>query len=248
MTEKVYNDPMTQDVFVEGPTGNLVWSTELAPVNLLPDSDKITLNPFTVTFPDFTKGGGYGYGRGTFAGVDQDGCITGLTLLPQSWTSTPVSVGTVPSGCNYIDVRVTMTRTKNPASILGLSVSNNLPTQETVLPGGWCLVESEYMYSRTFEFYLSGTNIMFRQKQSVRAATAGENPTWTNNYTIPGWSWFGDPNGALVGLIDQNNGIVGGGGSRQRGGAMACSMNTAGFDFSSIYSGTVVIRPGYIAP
>lgn len=246
MTQQVYNDPVTQDVFVEGPTGNLVWSTQFAPVNLLPDENKITLSPFTITYPDFTKGGAYGYGRGTFGGVDLDGCITAVTLVPQTWTSTPIIVGTVPSGCNYIDVRVTMSRIKNPDNMLDIAVSNNLPTQETVLPGGWCLVESESEFSRTFQFYLSGTNILFSQKQSTFASQT--NPNWTTDYNTPGWSWWGDPEGALVGRIDQDNGVLGGGGSRRRGGAMACSMSTAGFDFSSIYSGAVVIRPGYIAP
>lgn len=249
MTERVYNNPVTDDIFVEGPEGETVWSTQRPPVNLLPENDWITLSPFTFSYPDFSKGGGYGYVRYSNPfGFDSDGCITGVTLLPQSWDSGAEVVGSVPAGCNYIDVRVTMTRTKNPSNILDVPVANNLPSQETVLPGGWCLVESEFMYSRTFEFYLSGTSIMFRRKQNTRTAQAGENPSWTSNYNTTGWSWWGDPDGALVGKIDEQSGTLAGDGSRRRDGnpSYRCSMDTSGFDFSSTYSGTVVIRPGYI--
>lgn len=252
MTERVYNNPATGGIFVEGPTGNLVWSTERAPVNLLPESAWITLSGYAISFPDFAKGGGYGYVRYIDPfGFESDGCITGLTLLPQSWDSGPTTIGTVPTGCNYIDVRVNLTRTKSPPNILGVPVSNSLPNAETVLAGGWCLVESEFSWSRTFEIYLSGTNVLLRRKQSVRTAQAGENPTWTTNFNVNGWSHFGGTgaaNGALVGQIDEKSGALGGGGSRRRDGANACSMNTSGFDFSSVYTGTITIRPGYIKP
>lgn len=246
---EVFNDPSTSKVFVVDSAMQRVWDTDYPPVNWMPVSSRITLSGFTISFPDFSKGGAYGYNRYPFAGTEFDTCISICGLVPQFWTSGWSTVATVPLGCNAIDVRGTVTRTKNPSQNLSSNVSNLLYAGgETVFVGGWCPVEGEFTWVRVFEFRLNGNNVQFRRSQSTRQATSGEVPSWTSDYNTPGWSWWGAPDIVPVGQIDLSNGELGGGGSRRRGGDLGCSMNTSGFDFSSVYTGTITIRPGYIAP
>lgn len=231
-----------------------VWDTNYPPVNWMPQPAWVTLSNYDFSYPDFSKGGGYGYERFTNPfGFDSDACVTCVTILPQSWDSGWSIVGSVPSGCNAIDVRGSIVRTKAPDNLLGITVPMNVPSgKEVNFPGGWCRIEREFSWSRTFEFRLNGTSIQFRRRQSTRAST--NNPPWKQNWSDSfyfGWSHFGGAgaaDGALAGIIQQSAGAMGAGTSRKRGGPLACSMNTSGFDFSSAYRANFTIRPGYIKP
>lgn len=247
----VYNNPDTGAVFVEDTGGRLVWSTERAPVNLLPESDWIVLTGYSISFPDFTKGFYYQYHRAVTAppilpsGQDLDFCRTIATIAPSETTLADLNIGTVPAGCNYIDVRVNLTRTKNPDNYLGLPVPSLLPSQEVPLPGGSALVERCGAWRRMFDVRLSGTSVLLRRRQSSISVPSNQLPSFTSNYTANAWSAGGSTNASPAALIQVKGGFNATN-ERRRGGSDACSTSTSGVNFSSTYTGTITIRPGYI--
>lgn len=259
---KVYNDPATGDVFVENTSGGRVWNTNYPPVNLLPQSAWITLNNYQIAFPDFEKRFAYGYyrWRNDFIETDYDSCTTLTTLAPREWGPVgqtgqsydinlpQVVLGTVPSGCNYIDVRVSLTRTKAPNNFIGIAVPTLISGAETSAQGGSLELEKCGGWRRLLEVVLVGNQVVLRRYQSTRNVPLDQQPPWTTNYLSNAWSHGGGDgaaNAAPAAIIQEK---AGGNATnqRRRGGSDQCSMNTAAHDFSSTYTGTITIRPGRI--
>src|SRR5690606_8744154 len=123
----------------------------------------------TVSFPDFTKFANYAYQRVSASSGNPppwalsgsgDACQTVTMIAPGEQQIAGVVVGTVPAGTNYIDVRVRVTRTKNPTTLLDQQVPMLLASGQWVsLPGGSCLIESTPIWRRLFNVELSGTSV-----------------------------------------------------------------------------------------
>jgi len=249
--------------------GRRVWSSDGRPVNLLPEDYWQTLL-VTVSFPDFIKGNAYGFSKveidapfpsgGTFADV---AVIT--TILPQEWgpaiggaRNLPDQVlGTVPGECDYIDVRATLSRTQAPsgyidmtqAGIGGADVPNMVPTQQSLLRGGSCLCESTAIWRRLFAVRLSAGEIILRRKQSVWGGSNGV--TWApgNSPTYQGGWTYGGPSGAQdahFAYFERSRRSAWTLPEPWRGGANGLSLTDTS-DYSATWTGSLLIRPGFLA-
>lgn len=249
----VYNDPETGLISVHDGSRR-VWDSQYPPVNLLPNSDWIELNSYPITFPDFQKGCYYFYAKGALGPTFIDYCQTFSAIIPGEYGpegSGPlnipeIKVGEVPDGCNFLDVRASFIRTKNPTNFRGEPVPLTVPAgQEMYLPGGSAILETSVGWRRLVDFRISGTDVMMRRRQSVRTTT---NPVTGPPYDENGLS--ASPNRNDMVLCEVIQLLEGTGHTRYRDSPFgnSCSMNTNVHDFSSIYTGQIVIRPGYIAP
>ena len=287
---RVHND--TPGVItVEGTGGETRWSSDFPPVNLLPEADWIDTG-LTVAFPDFGKFVNYGHTRwfspGGWAGPgnpwepsnSQDTCVTLTMIEPENSVLGPTTIGTIPAGANYIDVRVKLNRTDAPYNFRDQTVPPLIPNEWVSLPGGSCMVEATEIWRRSFDIVLSGTTVQLIRRQSVIDPGPEPTPTWSlppqRNSWLPrsgegadpwgqssyqGWGWISGGTfagsyrkGHPAALIQQkppsaNSGL--GGDTPQYGGKHpvrfnACSMDNSAHNFSSTYTGQIVIRPGYI--
>jgi len=247
-------DPNTGLVELTSPEGHIVWNTDRAPVNLLPEDAWIVLPNYQIQFPDFEKRIAYAYSRYGQVGFAQEACQTWITLLPGEWgpgrqhNIPGVVLGTVPQGVNYIDVRVQMSRTSSAPTYAELSVPTLLPTQETLLQGGSCLVESCGGWRRLFEIVLVGQNIVLNRYQSTHQF---DWMFWSSNVESTGWTHTGGSGSQNAQAFAARIDIKTGGGApptfrRYRGASDQCSVNTNARNFASTYTGTITIRPGYI--
>lgn len=233
--------------------GYRTWSSDGRPVNLLPIASRIT-QPLTVAFPDFTKRNAYAldvYIDPMF-GDTTTSCGSWSTIIPQEWSSGNTVLAPLPEGCNFVDVRVTLNRTKNPDIVTVHAPINILPTQQTFLPGGSALCERAPIWKRAFHIVISGSNIVLWRQQSVYDGPNGinwadGNSQYTSNggyregFTYGGGS--GAQNGHLAKIIQ---GKSGGSVNKRRGESNGCSLND-NTDHSSTWTGSVQLWPGYIA-
>lgn len=280
----IYRDISTGHVIVEDNNGNLKWSSDRPPVNLLPESSWITTTT-SIAFPDFSKFVNYAYQRVSPSSGNPppwalsgsgDACQTITMIDPlQEWNGPEISLGSVPSGVNYIDVRVNLSQTKAPYQFLD---QNTIPLITpgffVHLPGGSGLIEANTVWRRLFTVALNGTSIVLRRKQNTAAiptnAVARYGGIYANAsgngdaYIVSdraGWGWM--PNGGsgwqgtqrnghpaaliAIGQFGSNPGAtVPTSGAKHPIRERACSTNNSNHDFSSTYAATIVIRPGYI--
>lgn len=220
---KVYNRPGTNVIIVEDDDGRVVWSSELQPVNLLPEQYWLNTTR-DIAFPDFTKFANYahqrlGVGDAPYAGQTGDTCQT-VTMIDelQDWTGADIELGEVLPGVNYIDVRVRARRTKNPSAFLDQPVPQLVaPNQWAHLPGGSCLIEATTIWRRLFEVVLDGNRVLLRRRHSVAAIPANAVALYGGIYKNSGvnrnafttssygeWGWVTGDGGAWVG--SQRNG------------------------------------------
>lgn len=260
----------TDDIIFEGNTGDTA-SFVKRPVHLLPDEHRITLSGKQIVFPHFRTTFAYGYIYAVDAvgppvgNIPMDACISAVALPWQEWGPNGVGdgtftndlpqeiIGSVPPGVNYIDVRVVLSRTKAPTNYLTLPVPALLNGQQVWCEGGSALVEAIGPWRRAFWIGLQGTDIVLRRYQSVNTPHPSQYPaSWSTAY---GWSHHGGagsdkPN--IAHIIQTKQGTHPGSASpdghpRRFGRPDACSLADTS-DFSSIYTGSVIIRPGYIKP
>lgn len=278
-------------ITVEGDGGEVRWSSEFPPVNLLPEADWIETS-LSVAFPDFSKFVNYSHNRwhsppsqswpGTgpwYPSNSQDTCVTLTMIEPENRVLGPTTIGTIPAGANYIDVRVRLNRTKAPYNFRDQGVPPLIPNEWVSLPGGSCLVEATEIWRRSFDIVLAGNEVQLIRRQSVidpgpqsaqqagspqdngrlPLSGAGGDPWGQSSYQ--GWGWIsgntfagsyrkGHPAALIQHKPPSANGGLGGD-TPQYGGKHprrfnACSINNSAHDFSSTYTGQIVIRPGYI--
>lgn len=280
----IYRDNDTGHVIVEDASGILKWSSDRPPVNLLPESSWITTSA-TIEFPDFTKFVNYAYQRVSPSSGNPppwalsgsgDACQTVTMINPlQEWNGPEITLGSVPNGVNYIDVRVNLTQTKAPHTFLDQAVPPLIaPGQLVHLPGGSGLIEATTIWRRLFTIELDGTSIVLKRKQTTSAiptnavsryggiySNAGVNGNAYITSDRAGWGWMnngssgwqgsqrnGHPAALIaVGQFSANNGAdVPTSGAKHPTRERRCSTNNNSHDFSSTYAGTIVIRPGYI--
>lgn len=285
---KVYNNPSTGDIFVEGSGGQIRWSTGLPPVNLLPEANWIE-SSLTVAFPDFSKFINYGHTRWysppTWQGPgntwtpsnSQDTCVSVTMIEPENRVLSAITIGSVPSGVNYIDVRVKLSRSNSPHNFRDQAVPSLIPNEWVCLPGGSCLVEATEIWRRSFDIVLSGTTVQLIRRQSVvdpgpepdlpgtlpeengwlPRSGAGANPWGQSSYQ--GWGWISGGDfagtyraGHMSALIEQKPPSSNPGhdtpsyGAKHPRRSNACSLNNSAHDFSSTFTGQIIVRPGYI--
>lgn len=286
---KVYNNPSSGAVFVEGTGGQVRWSTQFPPVNLLPEANWINTS-LTVAFPDFSKFINYGHTRWfnppTWQGPgntwtpssSQDTCVSATMIEAENRVLGPTTIGSVPSGINYIDVRVRLNRAKSPFNFRDQSVPSLIPNEWVSLPGGSCLVEATAIWRRSFDIVLSGTTVQLVRRQSVitppsepTSGTPPERNSWLprsgagadpwGQSSYQGWGWISGGTfagtyraGHMAALIQQKPPSFNPGhdtpsyGAKHPRRSNRCSLDNSAHDFSSTYTGNITIRPGYIAP
>lgn len=190
------------------------FTTVRPSVSLMPD-DKITITT-TVTFPNLYSTIMYLHRA---IGGTNTACETWSALLVQECgphvpTTLPVvnggspgyklittnlpatTLGTVPVGTNYLDVRARIRRTTTPP-VFG----NQYPPltfhpedQWINLPGGSCLCEFYSPLARSFDVVLSGTDVLLNRYQSTKFdgqttnTTGGDDPGNADSTQI-GSSW-----------------------------------------------------------
>lgn len=108
--------------------------------------------------------------------------LTSYRNLPQQ------SLGTVPAGTEFLDVRVRLTKTKlGPIYFNNFRAFQFAPDGQWIsLQGGSCPVEMLAYMMRHFDIVLEGTNVYLRRYQSVRTFPL---PGFTNvsNGNVRGW-------------------------------------------------------------
>jgi hypothetical protein len=216
----------------------------------------IVLNGYSIAWPDFPKGNAYFYDRiSAPVGGDSTMCRSYITLTPQEWQGADIVLGTVPVGTNSIDVQiVSFARTKDPSPVLGRAVPKCIRAGATLtLDGGSCTVETYAFFSRLFEIVLGGSDadltprpVILRRYQSVRdAVTVSWNPTNSGVATAAGLGWsYGGANGIKGRIVSyiQQKGYDGGSTHNRNNGGNACDL-TDNTDFSSIWTGTIIVTP-----
>lgn len=241
----IFKDEANNIFHTEG--DRTVWSTQRRPALLFPN-DTITVNPFTVSFPDFAKSNAMAFAIQTTGGFDASSCLSIITINPQSWDSGLSLVANLPSQCNYFETAITLTRTKTPSTYLNLPFPDNWSSGSTHLSDGGALMEAIGPITRIFSLERVGNGLYLRRKQTVR--NAGQQVGWNsgnNNSTGAGgmrngWTYGGDPNAWLAAQRDmRNSGNI----DKRRGGPNQCSLDD-NTDYSSIWTGSLVITPGYI--
>lgn len=259
---------------------DISFDTDRKSIQLFPDSTKIISNSFDVDFPDVVQAVAYYYG--TPGSIST--CETWSILIWQEWGPTEVShdevyfpgnppdsipgpttrnlpailLGTVPSGTDYIDVRVNLTQTVTPP--LFLNTMSPLPFfqegQWTGLPGGSCPVELSYNLIRMFNIVLIGTSVYLHRYQSVFNANTGYNTSMggapeidINGNQSDGWSTWGNLN--VSGPQPKSRANPGvriqlkpaSASQKRPGGADHCNF-TSFPNLRSRYQGSIIIHPG----
>lgn len=240
-----------------------VWSTDGKPVNLLPEANWLTV-PVTFAFPDFIKRNAYLFDIeiNELTDVTTTSCMSVSTILPGEWgfdkaaprTIADIGLGSVPIGVNYIDARVKLDRTNAPDDAFGFAIARVLANEWSAGPGNSFQCEKvPGLLSRGFDVRLSGISVLLRRYQTVTANSNGID--WVPGNEVynggggknEGWTYGGgsDAQNAHLMSIIQAKG-PGGNVNKERGGSNACSLVDTK-DYSSTWSGTIVVRPGYIA-
>src|SRR5690606_10427001 len=90
---------------------------------------------------------------------------------PSPNTLADITLGSVPSGTDYLEIWVNLTRVVNPARILDLTLASMFPQGQWVkLVGYSCVIEETLGVARQFEFVLDGTTVKLRRFQSINAS------------------------------------------------------------------------------
>jgi hypothetical protein len=258
-------DPATGTILIEK-DGRVAFANSRPLMNLVP-SAAITLNGYSISFPDLWKGTIYHQVRQPSIPSDQFGCSTWIGLVEQEWgpdqpapnTLPDITLGTVPAGTDYLDVRINLTRTVVPANIFDLGIRSQIPEGHWVkLEGGSCMIEGWSALRRLFEIRLSGTSVILRRRQSVTSdgvymRIPGGQSQGTKVFYFPGPNAPEDINKlASYGQIIQQLGWDQNDTHRPAGyeaGSLVntpCSMSHAGISYASTWTGSIHITPGRI--
>jgi hypothetical protein len=245
--------------------GAIVFDTSRKSVNLFPDSTRIINSSLTIDFPEFYKANAY-LRRAEGAGAV---CRSYITILPQEWGPgrayqlDDITLGNVPAETDYLDIRVVLTQTNAPDDFSGVAkIFPIMPQGVSVnVPSGSCPLELGGGVSRLVEFVRSGNSIIMRRYQSI----ADIQPvTWipgNDDSSISGWTYdyrsnkalpFGSlvgSRGIIVKQIDQRGPTPLGNDRRRAFNNDRCncpgrSSYVDPTDFSSTWSGSIIIHPG----
>lgn len=233
------------DRFYAEQDGKIVFDTEAFPVQFFGQGAEILVEDQSIEFPDAVKGNAYSYGRGTYEGSLRTGCASYITIGPQEWSEDTV-LGTVPEGTDMLLAFVKLTRTVTPSQILSKTIPVCIEQGKWVNATGGIVLEALAPMVRILQFFIDGTNVVMRQKQSVL------NKSYTfwrtdNNPSLSGWTYAGaaGKKGHIVYGPVQSKGpqLDPSLALNARGTATQCSL-TDPTDYSSTYVGDIQIIPG----
>lgn len=238
--------------------GHVVWGTALPSVQLIPGA-AISISSLPIAFPDFVHNHAYYF---YVAGL-QDVCDSFVTLLPGEWgpglanNLAPTLLGTVPAGTDYLDVRVNLTRTVDPYSILG-NIIQVLPQQGAWVncPSGSCILEFNGFLARSFDVVLEydpldnplnpvlPRPVYLKRYQSLQDL---QTVSWRvgngSGQAQSGWTHSGSgAKGWIVYHLDSKAAWEGSG-KYKSGGGNACRL-TDDTTYNSTYTADFLITPG----
>lgn len=231
----------------------VIWSDEQRPINLLPDAYTITAS-VDMQFPDMDKSWAHRRSRVDIGGgIFRTACFCYTTYKPSlewgpgeggGFNLANATLGTVPSGVNYLEVRVTLARTVAPHNYMGIAIPNALSTEETILPGGSMDLEVAPAWWRGAKIFLSGTSVLLSRHQTVGSDGLVVPATDTSPYGAnTGWTrpaseaddrrfiHFVTSAGPNANTNYYNDGY--------------CPPDTSQ-SWAARWQGTAVIRPGYV--
>lgn len=158
-----------------------VLDTAAKSFNAVP-SAVITIDPFTLEYPDFSsKGYSYLYGRATIPNDPLDRAIEICRSLahvgPEETTLPNVDLGALPAGTDYLETRINLTRTVSPPATWG-SINPAAPGAydwpSEVIAGHWMQLLGNSMiaergdnWARSFDIVISSGRAVLRRRQSV---------------------------------------------------------------------------------
>ncbi|HTN63519.1 MAG TPA: hypothetical protein VL147_18520 [Devosia sp.] len=195
----------------------------------------ITINPFTLAFPDFAnKGYTYLWGRGSIPNDAQDRayevCRTLAHVHPQETVLPNVDLGAVPAGTDYLETRINLTRTLSPPNSWGSInpvVAGLKPWPSEIVNGQWmsllgnsAVAERDDNWARAFDIVIIAGRAVLRRRQSVGAG--------------------GFDTGQLEAKADIANEVAPP--SLQEGNGGHCSFVNS-YNYASTYSGVIEITP-----
>lgn len=260
-------------IYVER-AGHSVFDTSARSASLFPDSTRL-ISSASIVFPHLLLG--YCYRTVQLPGDPANTGVCWDTYIPQEWgpqyTDNPatdvrnlpdVFIGSVPTGTDYLDVMVNVTRTVAPhADVDGLPFQTIVPSGVWFkADGGCCVVEHDNLVARMFEFALIGTNVYLRRYQSVGSASISFSGGITNIGNLSNNPGAGFLNAVLGGLVDIRgphptgyNRLHGGNNDRanihNRAYVIPGTSSTSGTftntnNYSSTFSCSYIIHPGRI--
>ena len=246
--------------------GVTVLDTSLDLMNLIDDED-LVLTGQTISFPNLWHGTIYHQTRVSDPPLfEWFGCASFAGLIAQEWgpaesnVLADVVLGTVPAGVDYLDVFVKLTRTLTPPGWIDTPMRSAMPQDRWVkLEGGSCRIEHFPGMRRLFEIILDPAgspaatrNVLLRRYQSVTA-----NGQVARSYAHGLGSVIGFIAGtnaptstglASYGALLQTKGPDDGTPNHRPPGAAVSQdpCTTSGTDYSSTWSGDIIIKPGRI--
>jgi hypothetical protein len=258
--------------------GRTAINTNVPMLNLVPGA-AITLTAYAISWPDFWKGaifeqtrvgpnifGNYDFGCSTWASpVEQEWGPVGVGAGLFDYDLPDIAIGSVPSGTDYLEIWVYLTRTVIPAKILDITLASSFPAGQWVkLDGHSCVVEEFGGVSRQFEFVLSGTNVSLRRTQSVNAvggllpyhktranpAAALGNQTffYAGTNAPEDGSKYANYGEKIDEKFSANNARTHRPAGKEAGSSnnVPCSMDMSGISYASTWTGDIIIKPGRI--
>jgi len=181
----------------------------------------ITIDPFTLSFPDFnSKGYRYLYGRQP--GIEPfnytyEICRTLARVNPEETTLPNVDLGALPAGTDFLESRIKLTRTLSPAKTWG-SIS---PSQaglydwpSEIIPGQWMQLLGNSMiaergdnWARLFEIVIIAGRAVLRRRQTVGTLgfETGQIEAKENSHSANASDSLRESNGGHCSFVNSNN-------------------------------------------
>jgi len=264
-----YRNDTTPPRFEHLDGGRVVWRSDAPPALLLPESSWLNWSG-NITCPDFIKGNGIYYGwNGQIGGLAVYQGVSWSVFRPGTWgpdepspRNIPrVTIGTVPSGCNYIDVVANLARVQPLYAVLYTPLKQYQKYGEDIyLDGGCAELEGSHCWRRIFKVVLApvdngdGTrNVYLETYQSVKSSSSFLNYIGGSMKTDPQsydgsatsawndkWTHDGDPSGWLSFPIASSGNDI----HSMRGGSGQPSTADPS-DWTTTWTTTLSVRPGY---
>jgi len=140
----------------------------------------ITIDPFTLSFPDFaSKGYRYLYGSQRYNGGNtrDEECRTLGTVNPEERTLPNIDLGALPAGTDFLETRIKLTRTLSPPKMWWSGYPANAGLYDwpsEIIAGQWMpllgnsmIAERGDNWARLFEIVIASGRAVLRRRQTV---------------------------------------------------------------------------------
>lgn len=252
--------------------GRVAFDSDTPAARLAP-SETLVLTDYEIEFPDFFKGIIWSLVNARHPILDtyQGTATSYVALVGQDWGPDQPNVangfhlpdivlGPAPPGANYLNVKVNLNNTVQPAKIAGdVTLASSLPQGVwTRLAGSSCRLESHGPVRRMFDVVLDGGNIVLRRYQSVigtegAKARQSQSVSTANGqylYYHPGSpgtnAGYAPTSFASVGEWLGNRSSGSNSGSLAPGGGSGVPTDTTAKSYRSVWKGSLEITPGRV--